>query len=478
MPTARPTSSRPTSSWRAAPGPILASGHLRRRDLRRAARAPRLVARPATTTADWTRRARARARSRGRWSRPTGPPVRRMEELRAGRHHARRRPARRSSTSGRTSSAALRITVRGTGRARRHPAARRGAARTASCASDPLRSARGHRPLHAARRRPGDLGAALHLPRLPLRRGRRLAGRTRRRAIVAVVCHSDIERTGLVRVLGPADQPPARERRLEHARQLPRRADRLPAARRAARLDRATSRSSRRPPASSTTAPASCTSWLRRPRRGPARTRRRARRRPGCALAEACGARRVADQAAGGWGDAAVIVPWVLYERYGDAGILAAQYDSMRALGRCASRALAGRRGSGIARLPVRRLARPGRAARRPAAARRTDPHLVATAYFSHVAGAAEHDRRSCSGTPTIASATVRSSDEAAAAFRREYVTASGRIVSDTQTAYALALRFGLLETAEQRQRAGAPARIAGAAQRLSRRHRLRRHAT
>ena len=31
------------------------------------------------------------------------------------------------------------------------------------------------------------------------------------------------------------------------------------------------------------------------------------------------------------WGDAAVIVPWVLYQRYGDIEILAGQYPSMRA---------------------------------------------------------------------------------------------------------------------------------------------------
>src|SRR5437763_7550608 len=30
------------------------------------------------------------------------------------------------------------------------------------------------------------------------------------------------------------------------------------------------------------------------------------------------------------WGDAAVIVPWVLYQRFGDKGVLAAQFDSMR----------------------------------------------------------------------------------------------------------------------------------------------------
>ena len=30
------------------------------------------------------------------------------------------------------------------------------------------------------------------------------------------------------------------------------------------------------------------------------------------------------------WGDAACVVPWVLYERFGDAGILERQWDSMR----------------------------------------------------------------------------------------------------------------------------------------------------
>ncbi len=36
---------------------------------------------------------------------------------------------------------------------------------------------------------------------------------------------------------------------------------------------------------------------------------------------------------AAAWGDAAVIVPWVLYQRYGDTGILAAQFDSRSATG-------------------------------------------------------------------------------------------------------------------------------------------------
>ncbi|HEY7801043.1 MAG TPA: alpha-L-rhamnosidase C-terminal domain-containing protein, partial [Dehalococcoidia bacterium] len=152
------------------------------------------------------------------------------------------------------------------------------------------------------------------------------------------------------------------------------------------------------------------------------------------------------------WGDAAVIVPWVVYERYGDSRILEAQYESMRrwvdAVARQAGPTRLWSRGFQFADWldPAAPPEDPQRAM--------TDPHLVATAYFSHVAGVLS----------TIAGMLGHADDrdrygalseEAAAAFRREYVTASGRIVSDTQTAYALALRFGLLETAEQRQRAG-----------------------
>ena len=48
--------------------------------------------------------------------------------------------------------------------------------------------------------------------------------------IVAVVCHSDLERTGWFECSDPTAQSPAREHRLGYAGELPRRADRLPAA--------------------------------------------------------------------------------------------------------------------------------------------------------------------------------------------------------------------------------------------------------
>ena len=57
-------------------------------------------------------------------------------------------------------------------------------------------------------------------------------------ALTAVVVSSDLRADRRLRVLRRAAQPAAPQRGLGHARQLPRRADRLPAAGRAARLDR------------------------------------------------------------------------------------------------------------------------------------------------------------------------------------------------------------------------------------------------
>jgi alpha-L-rhamnosidase len=45
---------------------------------------------------------------------------------------------------------------------------------------------------------------------------------------------------------------------------------------------------------------------------------------------------------------------------------------------------------------------------------------------------------------------------EVRAAFNREYVTPNGRVISDATTGYALAIEFALLNSAEQRQYAGA----------------------
>ena len=95
---------------------------------------------------------------------------------------------------------------------------------------------RGHRRLRRRRRADRGVRAAVHLPRLPVRRGRRLprrAGRGRRGRPGAAQRHA-VDRQ--LRVLRPDGQPAAVQHHLGAARQLRRGADRLPAARRAARL--------------------------------------------------------------------------------------------------------------------------------------------------------------------------------------------------------------------------------------------------
>jgi alpha-L-rhamnosidase len=152
------------------------------------------------------------------------------------------------------------------------------------------------------------------------------------------------------------------------------------------------------------------------------------------------------------WADAATVVPWVLYQRFGDIGILEDQFESMCAwVDHVASLA-------GETRLwetgfqfgdwldPTAPPDKPGQA--------RTDKALVASAYFIHsaewVARAAEVLERADEQQRYRSLAA-----EVRAAFAREYITASGRLMSDTETAYSLAIVFDLLPTAEQRQRAG-----------------------
>jgi alpha-L-rhamnosidase len=155
--------------------------------------------------------------------------------------------------------------------------------------------------------------------------------------------------------------------------------------------------------------------------------------------------------AAAAWGDAAVVVPWVLYQRFGDAGILEAQFESMRAW----VEAVAERAGPG--RLwdkgfqfgdwldPAAPPDRPGDA--------RADRHLVATAYFARSAEllgkAAE-----VLGKADEAARYGALAAEVRRAFAAEYVTPNGRMLSDAVTAYALGLQFALLPEEGQRRRA------------------------
>ncbi|MEU0479607.1 glycoside hydrolase family 78 protein [Streptosporangium sp. NPDC006013] len=157
------------------------------------------------------------------------------------------------------------------------------------------------------------------------------------------------------------------------------------------------------------------------------------------------------DRAAAAWGDAAVIVPWVLYRRFGDAGVLAEQFGSMRGwvdhLETLAGESRLWDRGFQFGDWldPAAPPDRPDQS--------RTYPEIVATAYFARsaellsraagVLGRAEEEAR----YGELAGQVRR-------AFQEEYVAASGRLLSDSVTGYALALEFALLPTPVQRRRA------------------------
>lgn len=151
------------------------------------------------------------------------------------------------------------------------------------------------------------------------------------------------------------------------------------------------------------------------------------------------------------WGDAAVIVPWVLYERFGDAAILRRHYPMMRRWVEQIAE-IAGPSHLWNSGFQFGDWLDPSAPPEFPARAR-TDPGIVATAYHARTAGIVAE----VAGLLGISEDHERFAALAAAvgdAFRREYVTPAGRMASDAQTAYALALQFGLLEPA-QRETAG-----------------------
>ena len=213
-------SSRPTSTWaRPTTRGSRSRAGARRASTTRAGR--RCASPPRRRSTRSSRRGTAGARDRGGEAGEDPPHAGRRDRLRLRPEHGRPGAAEGERA----------------GRHEGRPAPRRGARQ----GRQPLHGqpARGEAAgrVHAEGRRRRDLRAALHLPGLPLRRGRRLAGRAgarrphrRRRALR----HGRDRR---VRDLEPAAQPAAAQHPLGPEGQLPRRADRLPAARRAARLD-------------------------------------------------------------------------------------------------------------------------------------------------------------------------------------------------------------------------------------------------
>ncbi|OLF05610.1 alpha-L-rhamnosidase [Actinophytocola xinjiangensis] len=155
---------------------------------------------------------------------------------------------------------------------------------------------------------------------------------------------------------------------------------------------------------------------------------------------------------AAAWSDAAVLVPRVLHQRTGDLGLLRRQLPGMCAWVDHAA-ALAGEDRVWSGGFQFGDWLDPSAPPDDPFAAL-TDPDLVATAYLARSAGALA-EVAGLLGETALAARYDELADEVRAAFTREFVTESGRVLGETPTAYALAITGDLLPTAGQRRRAG-----------------------
>jgi alpha-L-rhamnosidase len=144
---------------------------------------------------------------------------------------------------------------------------------------------------------------------------------------------------------------------------------------------------------------------------------------------------------AAAWADAAAVVPSVLYERYGDLGLLQRQYPSMRAWADQVA-ALAGERRLWEGDFQFGDWLDPDAPPQDPFRAK-TDHDIVASAYLFRSSRLVA-DAARLLGQGEDAKRYGEYAEEVRAAWLREYVTPAGRIMSDAQTAYALAIVFEL----------------------------------
>jgi alpha-L-rhamnosidase len=156
--------------------------------------------------------------------------------------------------------------------------------------------------------------------------------------------------------------------------------------------------------------------------------------------------------AAAAWGDAATVVPWVLWQRSQDVEVLRRQLPSMRAwVERMDAASPEGLWAGGFQFGDWLDPTAPPHDPLRSKADKDViaTAHLVRSAQITAEAAALVGDVKTAVWARHI-------EERSLSAFRREYVTAGGRVLSDAPTVYALALVWDLLDAGEQRRRAAA----------------------
>lgn len=144
------------------------------------------------------------------------------------------------------------------------------------------------------------------------------------------------------------------------------------------------------------------------------------------------------------WADAGVIVPWLIYESYGDQELLRKHYNGIR---QYVELLIAGDEERGDNRLPTQPftfgdwLAQDGICPQSMKGG--TDDTFIRAAYYYNALQIAEKSARVLKIEEDEKRYGKRK-EEVKHAIQREYFTPSGRLALDTQAAYILALKFGL----------------------------------
>ncbi len=143
------------------------------------------------------------------------------------------------------------------------------------------------------------------------------------------------------------------------------------------------------------------------------------------------------------WSDAAVWVPWALWQAHGDRGVLEDQYASMTAHARRVE-SLLSPAGLWDAGLQLGDWLDPQAPPGEPFKAK-ADSHVVATACFYRTARTVA-DTAELLGRADDAEHFRLAAGRVRAAFNEYYVEENGTVRSDCATVYALAIAFGLLD--------------------------------
>ncbi len=152
-----------------------------------------------------------------------------------------------------------------------------------------------------------------------------------------------------------------------------------------------------------------------------------------------------------GWADVATIIPWNMYLAYADRALLANQYNSMKAYVESIRKVARDNLWNNGSHFGDWLFYRPeddndGRSAV-------TDKHMIAQCFYAHSTQLLINAAKVL-GKKADEEMYAQLLEQIKAAFQREYLTPSGRLVSSTQTAYVLALQFDMLPDALRTQAA------------------------